>query len=103
MASRCLCPFGQKHLFYFIPLAHYFYFYFVYTVTIADKTDKRRIKLRTLGINEIEDIALGASRLGAGGGGVPYVGTVMAMGAMKTCGEVSMPEPEEIAGDEEVI
>ena len=69
MASRCLCPFGQKHLFYFIPLAHYFYFYFVYTVTIADKTDKRRIKLRTLGINEIEDIALGASLLGAGGGG----------------------------------
>lgn len=69
MASRCLCPFGQKHLFYFIPLAHYFYFHFVYTVTIADKSDKRRIKLRTLGINEIEDIALGASLLGAGGGG----------------------------------
>lgn len=103
MASRCLCPFGQKHLFYFIPLAHYFYFYFVYTVTIADKTDKRRIKLRTLGINEIEDIALGASLLGAGGGGDPYIGKLMAMDAIKTCGDVTMLDPEEIADDDLVI
>ncbi len=103
MASRCLCPFGQKHLFYFIPLAHYFYFYFVYTVTIADKTDKRRIKLRTLGINEIEDIALGASLLGAGGGGDPYIGKLMAIDAIKTCGDVTMLDPEEIADDDLVI
>lgn len=59
--------------------------------------------MRTLGINEIEDIALGASLLGAGGGGDPYIGKLMAMDAIKTCGDVTMLDPEEIADDDLVI
>ena len=39
--------------------------------------------LRKLGIAEIEDIALGAALLGAGGGGDPYVGKLVAIGAVK--------------------
>ena len=30
--------------------------------------------MRKIGIQQIEDIALGASLLGAGGGGDPYIG-----------------------------
>ena len=30
--------------------------------------------MRKIGISDIEDIALGAAHLGAGGGGDPYIG-----------------------------
>ena len=36
--------------------------------------------MRKIGIPEIEDIALGAALLGAGGGGDPYVGKLVAIG-----------------------
>ena len=36
--------------------------------------------MRQIGIPEIEDIALGAALLGAGGGGDPYVGKLVAIG-----------------------
>ena len=39
--------------------------------------------MRKIGLNEVEDIALGASLLGAGGGGDPYYGKLMAIGAIK--------------------
>ena len=42
--------------------------------------------MRKLGVSEIEDIALGAALLGAGGGGDPYVGKLVAIGAVKECG-----------------
>ena len=42
--------------------------------------------MRTIGIQEIEDIALGAALLGAGGGGDPYVGKLVAIGAVQACG-----------------
>ena len=35
--------------------------------------------MRKIGIKEIEDIALGAALLGAGGGGDPYIGKLVAM------------------------
>ena len=36
--------------------------------------------MRKIGIPEIEDIATGAALLGAGGGGDPYVGKLVAIG-----------------------
>ena len=55
--------------------------------------------MRTIGIQEIEDMALGAALLGAGGGGDPYVGKLVAMGAVKECGPVTLLDPEEVPDD----
>lgn len=55
--------------------------------------------MRKLGIQQIEDIALGASLLGAGGGGDPYIGKLMAIGAIRECGEVTLVSPEEVPDD----
>ena len=55
--------------------------------------------MRAIGIQEIEDIALGAALLGAGGGGDPYVGKLVAMGAVKECGPVTLLDPEEVPDD----
>jgi DUF917 family protein len=52
--------------------------------------------MRKIGIPEIEDIALGASLLGSGGGGDPYVGKLMAIGAIKEKGPVTLLDPDEI-------
>ncbi len=52
--------------------------------------------MRTIGLCEIEDIALGASLLGAGGGGDPYYGKLMAIGAIKEKGPVTLLSPEEV-------
>ena len=38
--------------------------------------------MRKIGLHEIEDIALGAALLGAGGGGDPYIGKLVAMSAI---------------------
>ena len=59
--------------------------------------------LRTIGIQEIEDIAMGAALLGAGGGGDPYVGKLVAMGAVQECGPVTLLDPDEVADDALVI
>ncbi|MBR6529011.1 MAG: DUF917 domain-containing protein [Firmicutes bacterium] len=58
--------------------------------------------MRKIGIPEIEDIALGAALLGAGGGGDPYIGKLVAIGAVKECGPVTMLDPEEVP-DEALI
>ena len=55
--------------------------------------------MRKIGIQQIEDIALGAALLGAGGGGDPYVGKLVAMGAVKECGPVTLLDPEEVPDD----
>jgi DUF917 family protein len=59
--------------------------------------------MRTIGIKEIEDIALGATLLGSGGGGDPYIGKLMAIGAMKECGPVTLLDPEEVPDDAFVV
>lgn len=58
--------------------------------------------MRKIGIKEVEDIALGASLLGAGGGGDPYYGKLMAIGAIREQGPVELVSPEEVP-DEAVI
>lgn len=59
--------------------------------------------MRKLGIPEIEDIARGAALLGAGGGGDPYVGKLVAVGAIKECGPVTLLSPEEVPDDALVV
>lgn len=59
--------------------------------------------MRKIGIKEIEDIALGAALLGAGGGGDPYVGKLVAMGAVKECGDVTMLDPDEVPDDALIV
>lgn len=56
-----------------------------------------------IGLKEIEDIALGASLLGAGGGGDPYVGKLVAMGAVRECGEVTLLDPQELPDDALIV
>ena len=59
--------------------------------------------MRTIGIPEIEDIALGAALLGAGGGGDPYIGKLVAIGAVKECGSVTLLDPEEVPDDALIV
>lgn len=59
--------------------------------------------MRKIGLPEIEDIALGAALLGAGGGGDPYIGKLIAMGAVQECGEVTLLDPEEIPDDALIV
>ena len=59
--------------------------------------------MRQIGIPEIEDIALGAALLGAGGGGAPYVGKLVAIGAVKEHGPVTLLEPEEVPDDALIV
>ena len=49
--------------------------------------------MRLIGTAELEDIALGAALLGAGGGGDPYIGKLMAMSAIKSCGPARLMDP----------
>ena len=55
--------------------------------------------MRKIGVSEIEDIALGAALLGAGGGGVPYIGRLVAIGAVQKYGPVTLLSPEEVPDD----
>ena len=64
---------------------------------------KRRKDMSKLGIPEIEDIARGAALLGAGGGGDPYLGKLVAIGAINECGPVTLLDPEEVPDDALVV
>ena len=59
--------------------------------------------MRKIGIPEIEDIALGAALLGAGGGGDPYVGKLVAIDAVQECGPVMMLDPDEVPDDALIV
>ena len=59
--------------------------------------------MRKIGLHEIEDIALGASLLGAGGGGDPYIGKLVAIEAVRACGDVTLLSPEEIPDDALIV
>lgn len=61
------------------------------------------LEVRKIGLKEIEDIALGAALLGAGGGGDPYVGKLVAIGAVKECGEVTMLSVDEVPDDALIV
>ena len=59
--------------------------------------------MKKIGIEELSDIALGAALLGSGGGGDPYIGKLMAHGAIKEHGPVTMLSPEEVPDDALVL
>ena len=59
--------------------------------------------MRKIGLKEIEDIALGASLLGAGGGGDPYIGKLIAINAIREYGEATLLDPEEVPDDALVV
>ena len=59
--------------------------------------------MRKIGLQEIENIALGAALLGAGGGGDPYIGKLVALGAVRACGDVTLLDPEEIPDDALIV
>ena len=55
---------------------------------------------RTIGVQEIEDIALGAAVLGTGGGGDPYIGRLMATQAIQDHGPVELVSLDEMGDDD---
>ena len=59
--------------------------------------------MRKIGIPEIEDIATGAALLGAGGGGDPYIGKLIAIGAIQECGPVTLIDPDEVPNDALIV
>lgn len=54
-------------------------------------------------VKDLTDIARGAALLGAGGGGDPYVGRLLAQEAIRRHGAVTVLDPEELADDDFVI
>ena len=56
-----------------------------------------------IGIQEIEDIAIGATILGTGGGGDPYIGKLMAISAIKEHGPVTLLDVEEVPDEALII
>lgn len=59
--------------------------------------------MRTITREQLDDIALGATVLGTGGGGDPYVGKLMAAAALDHYGPVTLISPDELADDALVI
>lgn len=59
--------------------------------------------MKWIGEKEIEDLALGATLLGSGGGGDPKVGKLMAMKAIRQYGPIQMLDPTELPDDAFII
>jgi len=55
--------------------------------------------MRLIHPENLEDIALGAAVLGTGGGGDPYIGTLMGIDAIRKYGPVQLVNPDEISDD----
>ena len=55
--------------------------------------------MRTLTIDQVDDLALGATLLGTGGGGDPYVARLMLRQAINTYGPVTIADPHELPAD----
>lgn len=56
-------------------------------------------KLTHIDLDTVSTIALGATVLGTGGGGDPYVGRLMAEQAIRECGPVTLVDPDEVPPD----
>jgi DUF917 family protein len=59
--------------------------------------------MREITIDHLDDIARGAAVLGTGGGGDPYIGTLLALSAMKGKPPVTLLDPSELADDDLVV
>ena len=59
--------------------------------------------MRELTIDDIDDLALGATLLGTGGGGDPYVGKLLVKQAIADHGPAKVVAPEELPDDGRVL
>ena len=55
--------------------------------------------MRTIGLEDIDDLALGATLLGTGGGGDPYIAKLMVRQAIEEYGPIEVVAPEELPRD----
>lgn len=60
-------------------------------------------RLTSIGVDDIDDIASGAAVLGAGGGGDPYLGSLIAKYAIEQSGPVELVAPEDVPDDALVL
>lgn len=60
---------------------------------------RKDIGVRTIGLQDIDDIALGSSLLGSGGGGDSYMGRLEAIAAVKEHGPVTLLDVDEVPDD----
>src|SRR5262245_12407241 len=59
--------------------------------------------MRTIGADNLEDLAIGAAVLGTGGGGDPYIGKLMAIQAISECGPVTLLDVDEVGDDDLIV
>jgi len=59
--------------------------------------------MRQITVEALDDIARGAAVLGTGGGGDPYIGKLMAQGALRRRGNVDLLDPMELDDDDLVV
>ena len=59
--------------------------------------------MRTITVQALDDIALGAAVLGTGGGGDPYIGKLMSQAALRQHGDVTMLDPAELDDDDLIV
>ena len=55
--------------------------------------------MRTIGLEDIDDLALGATLLGTGGGGDPYIAKLMVKQAIEEYGPIKVVSPDELPQD----
>ena len=55
--------------------------------------------MRTIGLDDIDDLALGATLLGTGGGGDPYIAKLMVKQAIEQYGPITVVSPAELPPD----
>ena len=55
--------------------------------------------MRTIDIGDIDDMALGATLLGTGGGGDPYIAKLMVKQAIEKYGPIAVVDPLELPQD----
>jgi DUF917 family protein len=59
--------------------------------------------LRLVGEENLDDLAIGAAILGTGGGGNPYIGTLLAKQSIREHGEVQLVDVDEVPDDAVVV
>jgi hypothetical protein len=59
--------------------------------------------MKKIGLEDLRNIAVGASVLGAGGGGDPYIGRLMASQAIEEYGPITLLDPLEVPDDALII
>ena len=59
--------------------------------------------MREIGLEELKDLAIGATLLGTGGGGDPYIGRLMAEAAISRYGPIHLIDVDELPDEGLVV